>query len=89
MAFCQSFDERPDLHKKLLASFDLLPHILVVELCEFDIIAFLPITEQPVVEIAMLPSKLPLLMKCWLKAARTPLCFSNRRPSSRSNALTA
>ena len=55
--FRHRFDEWPNLIKKLLAAFDLLAHVLLVELYEFDVVAFLPVPEQPVVQIAMLPGE--------------------------------
>ena len=57
IAFRQRFDEWANLTKKLLASVNLLTDVLLVELCELNIVAFLPVPEEPVVQIAMFPSE--------------------------------
>ena len=55
--FSYSFDERSNIAKKLLASFKLPAHVGLVELHEFDVVAFLPVPKQTVVQIAMFSSK--------------------------------
>ena len=45
-----------NLAKKLLAAFKLLTHVGLVELHEFDVVTFLPVPEQAVVQIAMFSS---------------------------------
>jgi hypothetical protein len=78
--FCQSFDEWPNLREKILASVDLLPHILLIELCEFNVIAFLPITEQSVVEIAMVSSEPTTLNKVLVERCTHPAMLLESTP---------